>query len=189
MNLIATLIAAQAVATPVPLTAERWETDGEVAFETRDGRQVMRLGAPVTGKRGGAAANIKGLSFATGVFEYEVMLPDAMEFSGPMFHQTDAVTGEYIYFRPHMNGKPDAIQYTPVVNGNLNWQIFGGAGFEAQTTMPLNQWAKVRVDIYPASAQVLVNGKPVLAIPALKNGKLSGALGFASLIRRPLRCW
>ena len=178
------LIAAQVAAssTAIPLTAESWETDGEVAFETRDGRPVMRLGASVTGKRSGAVANIKGLSFTTGVFEYEVMLPDVMEFSGPMFHQPDAVTAEYIYFRPHMNGKPDAIQYTPIVNGSLAWQIFGGAGFEAETVMPLNRWMKVRVDIYPTSAKVSVEGKPVLAIPSLKNGKPSGALGFASLM-------
>jgi hypothetical protein len=179
---LAAMQAASTAPSAIPLTADQWEVDGEVAFETRDGRPVMRLGAPVTGKRSGAVANIKGLSFTTGVLEYEVLLPDAMEFSGPMFHQPDADTGEYIYFRPHMNGRPDAVQYTPVVNGNLGWQIFSGPGFEAQTTMPLNQWAKVRVDIYPASALLSVEGKPVLAIPALKNGKLSGALGFASLM-------
>ena len=142
----------------------------------------MRLGAPVTGKRSGAVANIKGLTFTTGVVEYDVMLPDAMEFSGPMFHQPDENGGEYIYFRPHMNGKPDAIQYTPVVNGNLSWQIFTGPGFEAQTTFPFNRWVRVRVDVYPASASVSVDGKPVLAIPELKNGPLSGDLGFASLM-------
>ena len=177
------MVAAQAAAlATIPMIAERWEVDGDVAFETRDGRQVMRLGAPVSGKRSGAVANIKGLTFRTGIVEYEVMLPDATEFSGPMFHQTDAVTGEYIYFRPHMNGKPDAIQYTPIVNGNLAWQIFSGPGFEAQGTFPLNQWMRVRLDIYPASALVSVDGKPLLAIPDLKSGGLAGALGFASLM-------
>jgi hypothetical protein len=29
-----------------------------------------------------------------------------------------------------MNGNPDSIQYTPVVNGNLEWQIFSGEGFD-----------------------------------------------------------
>ena len=167
---------------PVPLTADRWEIQGEFAFEQRDGRQVMRLGAPATGKRGGAVANIKGLDFTTGVIEFDMMLPDVMEFSGPMFHQPNELTGEFIYFRPHMNGKPDAIQYNPVVNGNLTWQIFTGPGFEAQTTFPLNQWMRVRVDVYPASASVSVDGKPVLAIPDLKNGPLSGLVGFASLM-------
>jgi len=180
------LAAAQAASptapAPIPLTADHWDVDGEVAFETRDGRPGMRLGAPVTGKRSGAVANIKGLSFTTGIVEYDVMLPDAMEFSGPIFHQPDTLTGEYIYFRPHMNGKPDAIQYTPVVNGNLNWQIFSGPGFEAQGSFPLNRWMRVRLDIYASSASVSVDGKPLLAIPELKNGGLAGTLGFASLM-------
>jgi hypothetical protein len=173
--------AAAAATTAIPLTADRWDAQGEVAFETRDGRPVMRLGAPVTGPRSGAAANVKGLRFTTGVVEYDVMLPEVMEFSGPIFHQPDDNMGEYIYFRPHMNGKPDAIQYTPIVNGSLNWQIFTGAGFEAQATFPLNRWMHVRVDIYPASALVSLDGKPALAIPELKNGRLAGALGFLSL--------
>lgn len=176
--------AAMAVGTAqsVPLTADRWEIQGESAFEQREGRAAMRLGAPATGKRGGAVANIKGLDFTTGVIEFDMMLPDVMEFSGPMFHQTNELTGELIYFRPHMNGKPDAIQYNPVVNGNLTWQIFTGPGFEAQTTFPLNQWMRVRVDVYAASAAVSVDGKPVLAIPDLKNGPLAGLVGFASLM-------
>jgi hypothetical protein len=166
----------------VPLTADRWEAQGEVAFEQRDGRQTMRLGAPATVKRSGAVANIKGLDFTTGVIEFDMMLPEVMEFGGPMFHQANELTGEFIYFRPHMNGKPDAIQYNPVVNGSLTWQIFTGPGFEAQTSFPVNQWMRVRVDVYPASASVSVDGKPVLAIPELKNGPLAGAMGFASLM-------
>ena len=104
----------------------------------------MRLGAPATGKRSGGAANIKGLDFTTGVFEFDMLVPDAMEFSGPMFHQPDELTGEFIYFRPHMNGKPDAIQYSPVVNGNLSWQIFSGPGFEAETVFPVGRWMRVQ---------------------------------------------
>ena len=176
------LLAVQSVAaTAIPLSADRWDTQGEVAFETRDGRPVMRLGAPVTGPRAGAVATIKGLNFTTGVIDYDVMLPEVMEFSGPVFHQPDENSGEYIYFRPHMNGKPDAIQYTPIVNGSLNWQIFTGAGFEAQATFPLNRWMHVRVDVYPTSALVSLDGKPALTIPELKNGPLGGALSFAGL--------
>lgn len=179
------LLAAAAMAggiQSVPLDPERWETQGPVAFETREGRPAMRLGAPATGKRSGGVANVKGLDFATGVIEFDMLLPDAMEFSGPMFHQPDERTGEFIYFRPHMNGKPDAIQYTPVVNGNLGWQIFSGPGFEAEAVFPVGRWMRVRLDVYPASASVSVDGKRVLAIPDLKNGLMAGQIGFASLM-------
>ena len=178
------LLPAGAIASPVtiPMTAERWEVQGPVAFETHEGRPAMRLGAPVSGKREGGVASIKGLDFKTGVVEFDMLLPDAMEFSGPLFHQPNELTGEYIYLRPHMNGKPDAIQYTPVVNGNLAWQIFTGPGFEAQTTFPLGRWTRVRLDVFESSAQLSLDGRPVLHMPELKNGPLSGVFGFASLM-------
>lgn len=169
-------------AATVPMSADRWETQGSVSFETYDGREAMRMGAPVTGPRQGGVANIKAIDFKTGIIEFDMLLPDLMEFSGPLFHQPDENTGEYIYLRPHLNGKPDSIQYTPVVNGNLAWQIFTGPGFEAQATFPLGRWTRVRLDVFERSARVSVDGKPVLHIPDLKNGPLSGAVGFASLM-------
>jgi hypothetical protein len=81
-----------------------------------------------------------------------------------------------------MNGKPDAIQYTPITNGSLNWQIFTGEGFEAPAKFPLGAWMHVRVEIYDGSAQVSIDGKLALSIPELKNGKVGGAIGFAGLM-------
>lgn len=166
----------------IPLTADRFEVQGEVAFERFDGRPVMRLGAPATGKRLGGAADLKGLEFSTGVIEFDMRLPDAQEFSGPLFRQSTDGHGEYIYWRPHLNGKPDAIQYNPVVNGSLTWQIFTGPGFEAEVRFPLEEWIHVRLDVYPSSASLAIDGKPALVMPELKSGVKSGALGFASLM-------
>lgn len=166
----------------IPLTADRWEIQGPVVFEVRDGKPAMRLGAPATGKREGGVATIKGLEFSTGVVEYDVLLPEVMEFSGPLFRQGASDTGEFIYFRPHMNGMPDAIQYNPIVNGSLTWQIFTGPGFEAETKFPVARWARARLDLYATSAALSVDGKKVLHMPSLKSGVISGALGFGSLM-------
>lgn len=166
----------------IPMTADRWELQGPVVFEIRDGRKTMRLGAPVDGKRQGGQASIKDLDFATGVVEFDFLLPDVMEFSGPLFRQSAAGDGEYIYLRPHMNGKPDAIQYTPVVAGNLAWQIFTGPGFEAETRFPTGRWAHARLDVYARSATLSIDGKKVLRMPALKGGAATGGLGFAGLM-------
>ena len=180
--MLAAAALAGGTAQSIPLTADRWEIQGPVVFETRDGKPAMRLGAPATGKRQGGVATIKDLEFATGVVEYDVLLPDVMEFSGPLFRQGARDTGEFIYFRPHMNGKPDAIQYNPVVNGSLTWQIFTGPGFEAESVFPVNRWARVRLDLYANSAVLSVDGKKVLHMPSLKSGVASGALGFGSLM-------
>jgi hypothetical protein len=180
--MLAAAAMAGGTAQSIPLTAERWDIQGPVVFETRDGKPVMRLGAPADGKREGGVAIIKDLEFSTGVVEYDVLLPDVMEFSGPLFRQGESNTGEFIYFRPHQNGKPDAIQYTPIVNGSLSWQIFTGPGFEAETRFPVERWAHIRLDLYQSSAALSVGGKAVLHMPALKSGVAAGALGFGSLM-------
>ena len=89
--------------------------------------------------------------------------------------------GEVIYLRPHLIGKPDSIQYTPVVNNNLAWQIFTGAGFEAQATYPLNKWIHVRTDVYQSSAAVSIDGRTVLHIPYLKGKSGAGDVGVLAL--------
>lgn len=167
----------------IPMTADRWETQGPVGFEVRDGRQALRLGSEPGQSRSGAAADIKGLQFATGVIEFDMLLTsDLMEFAGPIFRQAEGGQGELVYFRPHLNGKPDAIQYTPVVNNNLTWQIFTGPGFEAAVTFPIKHWMHVRADIYPSSATISVDGKEALHIPELKTGIASGTVGVIALM-------
>lgn len=166
----------------IPMTADRWETDGQTSFQVRDGRQALRLGSEPGQPPAGGLGNIKGLVFATGVVEFDLLITGEKDFTGPIFRQDDKGQAEIVYFRPHLNGKPDAIQYTPVVNSNLAWQIFTGPGFEAETTYPLNQWMHVRADIYTSSATIAVDGHPVLHIPELKNQALSGTLGVAALM-------
>ena len=166
----------------IPMTAERWETDGQTGFVVRDGRQALRLGTEPGQPPKGGQANIKGLKFATGVIEFDLLLDSERDFTGPIFRQSDGGHGEIVYFRPHLNGKPDAIQYTPVVNNNLAWQIFTGPGFEAEVTYPLKRWMRVRADVYTSSALISVDGKPVLHVPELKSGVGSGDLGVAALI-------
>lgn len=166
----------------IPMTADRWETEGQVTFPVRDGRHSLRLGSQPGQPPQGGVANIKGLQFTTGVVEFDMLITGEKDFAGPIFRQDDRGGGEIVYFRPHLNGKPDAIQYTPIVNGNLAWQIFTGPGFEAETIYPLNSWMHVRADIYSSSATISVDGKPVLHIPELKSGLGSGKLGVAALM-------
>ena len=166
----------------IPMTADRWQTDGQVSFETRDGRQALRLGSEPGQPLQGGGATIKGLQFSTGVVEFDMQITGERDFTGPIFRQDDRGGGEIVYFRPHLNGKPDAIQYTPIVNGNLAWQIFTGPGFEAETTYPLKKWMHVRADIYRSSATISVDGSPVLHIPELKSGLGPGTLGVAALL-------
>src|SRR4051812_36815566 len=168
LGLMATAWSAVATATVYPMTADRWDLQGNVAFEAHDGRQVLRLGSEGGKPIGGGQANLKGLKFDSGVIEYDLLITGTYDFVGPVFRQVEDGFGEVIYLRPHLIGKPDSIQYTPIVNNNLAWQLFTGPGFEAQANFPIGKWIHVRTDVYQSSATVSLDGEKVLHIPYLK---------------------
>jgi len=169
------------LATTYPMDAEHWDAQGNVGFEVHDGRQSLRLGAFEGKPIGGGQANLRNVKFDTGVIEYDLMITGNYDFVGPVFHQVKDGFGEVIYLRPHLIGKPDSIQYTPIVNGNLAWQIFTGAGFEAQAMYPIGKWIHVRTDVYPGSATVSLDGQKVLHIPYLKGLPGAGDVGILAL--------
>ena len=175
------LPAAAAIAETVPMTAQRWEVEGDTAFVTQDGRQAIRIGPAPGQPPRGAQANLRGMSFSTGTVEFDLLSPAVYDFVGLAFRQQDDGNGELFYVRPHQNGNPDSTQYTPVVNGSLAWQIFTGEGFTSQHRFNYGQWMHVRADIYAESALITIDGTPALVIPHLKSRSHSGALGLTSV--------
>jgi hypothetical protein len=173
--------AAAAATTTYPMTADHWDIQGHGGFEMHDGRQALRLGSFEGKPIGGGQANLKDVKFDTGVIEFDLMMTAQYDFVGPTFHQVQDGFGEAIYLRPHLIGKPDSIQYTPVVNNNLAWQIFTGPGFEAQATYPVGKWIHVRTDVYQGSATVSLDGEKVLHIPYLKGLPGAGDIGVLAL--------
>jgi len=164
-----------------PMNTANWDLQGNAGFEERDGRQVLRLGSFEGKPIGGGQANLKDVKFDSGVIEYDLLITAQYDFVGPVFRQVEDGFGEVIYLRPHLIGKPDAIQYTPIVNGNLAWQIFTGPGFEAQADYPIGKWIHVRTDVYQSSASVSLDGKPVLHVPYLKGRQGAGDVGLLAL--------
>ena len=181
LGLIGGTASAAATGASYPMTADHWDVQGTAGFEVRDGRDTLRLGNFKGTPVGGGQANLKGVQFATGVIEFDMLITGERDFVGPVFRQVQDGFGEVIYLRPHLNGKPDAIQYTPVVNNNLAWQIFTGPGFEAETTFPLSKWMHVRTDVFETSAAVSIDGKEVLHVPYLKGKSGSGEVGVVAL--------
>jgi hypothetical protein len=170
-----------AAATVYPMDAAHWDAQGHVSFVTHDGKQSVLLGADKGNPVGGGQANLKDVKFETGIIEYDLMITAQYDFVGPTFRQVKDGFGEVIYLRPHMIGKPDSIQYTPVINNNLAWQIFTGPGFEAQATFPVGKWIHVRTDVYQSSASVSLDAEKVLHIPYLKGEPGAGDVGVLAL--------
>lgn len=163
----ATLVCGEALAAPVDVNDPRWEFAGaEAQVVDFQGRRALLLR--------GAIAKLGDANFDTGIIEFDMALPsNAQSFPGVYFRGVDDANYEHFYLRPHQNGNPDTMQYTPVINGMTGWQIY--AQYNAQTRLPINEWFHVRMEIAADSARVFVGGdEPILVVGDLKRDRAAG---------------
>jgi hypothetical protein len=103
-------------------------------------------------------------------------------FFGPQFRVLGQ-DGEWIYLRPHKSGLADAMQYTPVLQGGLNWQLYSGPGFTGAVEIPRGTWFHLRLEVAGAQARLYVGDmeRPALEVNDLKSGVQKGQLALAVL--------
>jgi hypothetical protein len=107
----------------------RWELQGRAELADYLGRRCLFLD--------GGVATVKELLLRDGVIDVDVATPAKRGFFGIQFRiQDDGANAEWVYLRQHKSGLPDAMQYTPVLNTGLNWQIFSGPGFTGAAEIP-----------------------------------------------------
>jgi len=75
------------------------------------------------------------------------------------------------------------MQYTPVLNTGLNWQLFSGPGFTGAVDIPRDAWFHLRLAITGAQAKLYVADmeRPALVMDDLKSAVQRGRLGLISL--------
>lgn len=100
---------------------------------------------------------------------------------GACFHLQDPNNYETVYLAPHLGGKPEAVQYDPALNGSMTWQVFSDGAALAAVPLGRETWRRLRLDVWPDVAQVLVDGNEA-AIFALRTGFRSGRLGLWSYL-------
>lgn len=117
-----------------------------------------------------------------GVIDADVSTPASRGFFGITF-RGEGKNGEWVYLRQHKSGAPDAMQYTPVLNTGLNWQLYNGTGFTGAVEIPRGEWFHLRLEVRGAQAKLYVKDmeKPALVMNDLKSGVQSGQVGFAVL--------
>lgn len=168
---------APALAAEIPVDSPRWQFEGaESRVVEHEGRRALFLS--------GANAQLADAAFDTGVIEFDMFLPsNAPSFPGVIFRGQGAGDYEHVYWRPHQNGNPDALQYTPFINGMTGWQIY--SEHNAQTRFPIGQWFRARLEVGNDAARLLIDGAPVLVVGDLKRDReagfitLKGSLGGA----------
>jgi hypothetical protein len=167
-----------ALAAPVPVDSPRWQYEGgEPQVVDYQGKRALYLF--------GTNAKLADANFESGVIAFDMALPSNKQgFPSVIFRGQDDGNYEHFYLRPHQNGNPDSMQYTPVINGMTGWQIY--KQYNSQTTFPIGQWMHVRLEIGADSARVFVNSQtPTLVVHDLKRERkagfvmLKGSLGGA----------
>lgn len=163
-----------ALALSVPPDSPRWELQGKASVAEYQGRQCLLLD--------GGAATLKDFELRDGVVDVDVATPAARGFFGIQF-RIDGANAEWVYLRQHKSGLPDAMQYTPVLNTGLNWQIYSGPGFTGRADIPRDVWLHLRLEVTGAQAKLYVKDmdKPALVMTDLKSGLQKGQVALAAL--------
>ncbi|WP_395688112.1 hypothetical protein [Caenimonas koreensis] len=154
----------------------QWELEGNAKVTEYLGRRCLMLN--------GAAAAIKAFELGDGVIDVDVATPARRGFFGIQFRlDGEGANGEWIYLRQHKSGLPDAMQYTPILGGGLNWQLYSGKGFTGAVDVPQNEWFHLRLAIKGAQANLFVKdmSQPALVMGDLKSGLAAGQVALASL--------
>jgi hypothetical protein len=164
-----------AASVAVPPDSSRWTFEGRAGVTDYLGRRCIMLD--------GGAATVKDLDLRDGVIDMDVATPAARGFFGIQF-RADSADAEFVYLRQHKSGLPDAMQYTPVLNTGLNWQLYSGPGFTGAVDIPRETWFHLRLAIAGAQARLYVQDttKPALDMPDLKSGRQRGQVALADLI-------
>lgn len=141
-------------------------------------------------KSGDLALN--DLLFGDGTIEFD-MKPLAEDIPGIRFRQRDHGNGEEFYIRglPDCRAENDCIQYSPVINGFMLWNVYP----EYQKRAPVfpDGWNHVRLVIAGKRMNVFINDsvQPTLAVGELLGNTAQGGLElhgpaqFANLVVTP----
>ena len=155
----------------IQFTSDKWEFSQNAKYEFKniDGRQSMELDGRAT---------LKDLSFTNGSIQVAVYAKTARSFAGIFFRQQKG-HGDEVYMRMHKSGKPDALQYTPIFNGESNWQLY--KEHQANVTFKNAGWNMLKVEVLNYTAHIFVNGELVLVVPQLKSENGKGSIGVWAL--------
>lgn len=172
----AQIIQAQQLQTlSIPSDSPRWQLDGEAKPTEYQGRKCLYLN--------GGGATLKDFEMRDGVIDVDVATPANRGFFGIQFRIEGDANAEWFYLRQHKSGAPDAMQYTPVLNTGLNWQIYSGPGFIGAVDIPKDVWFHLRLEVVGAQAKLYVKDmeKPALVVDDLKSGIQKGQVALAVL--------
>src|SRR6516165_6472980 len=157
----------------VPPDSSQWDLQGRATRAEYQGRKCLLLD--------GGAAVLNAFEMRDGIIDVDVATPAKRGFFGIQFRiADDGANAEWVYLRQHKSGLPDALQYTPVLNTGLNWQIYNGPGFTGAVDFPRDVWFHLRLEVAGAQAKLYVKDmdNPALVMNDLKSGIQKGQVAL-----------
>jgi hypothetical protein len=161
----------------IPFTPDRW-TLGE-GIKIVEHRGVQAIEIPRLPTRPDAV--LKGPAFTDGTIEVDV---EGTVGLGPAigFHRRDRATHELFYLRPNPDcaTRPDCVQYAPVTNGVLLWDLF--PGWQAPARYVPGRWNHVKLVVSGRRLRAWVNGgAPALDVTRLEGDARDGAVSLQGI--------
>ncbi len=161
----------------VPADSPRWDLQGQAKAAEVQGRKCLQLD--------GGAAVLKDFEMRDAVVDVDVTTTGVRGFFGFQFRiADDGINAEEVYLRPHKTGLPDALQYTPILTGGRDWQIYNGNGFTSAVDIPRETWFHLRLEVTGAQAKLFVKDMetPALVMDDLKSGREKGQVALIVLM-------
>jgi hypothetical protein len=98
-------------------------------------------------------------------------------YPGVAFRVADTLNYELAYAAPHCSGLWDAVQYDPVFHASNTWQLYHGAAYQKEATVPTGEWYRLRVDVLGSRATIQVADQAPLVVRQLAHDQRAGAVG------------
>lgn len=177
MALIIITLHVNAQTVKADFTSDEWQVEAaKHEFTDFKGKKSLYL---ENGK-----AKWKDSQFKNGIIDYDIHFEEARMFLGVHFRIQDALNYEEFYIRPHQSGNPDAMQYTPVINGNTGWQLYHGKGYSNAYKYNFGEWNHIRLVVSGGRMEVFINdmSQPILHAFDLKMDTKKGGLGFSAAL-------
>ena len=159
----------------IPLTEENWKIiDNEnsqiLDFHTTSykGKEALRLGRH-------EIAKLEGKTYHNFVLEMDIA---GKAMPGIGFRSTDLFNYEFFYCRVFSGGKEDALQYAPVYNGALPWQLYNMPIYETRATFKSEEWFHLKMEVYENQMRVFIgdDNLPEMQVELIRGTQGQGAV-------------
>lgn len=131
----------------IPLNEGNFDVShaAKASFEKRGGRDALCINGE---------AFLRDVSLESGSIAVDIANDHHRHFANLIFRAAAHDQYETAYLRMHKSGQFDAVQYTPHLNGETNWQLFGEA--QARADFGSEPWITLHVDFAGNRARVWV---------------------------------